>query len=556
MTGQLVNIVDRRRFLTQVMPACSLACLWAGASGADEKAPQAVGKENERHKFEVEEEVKMSSLQRVTQQNEAFIEFIKTLQTELEEDELIRLLEKYSAGYGRRVGKLQASRSPDTTFQTYVSYFRPPRYADSLTHEVVEDTDKLAEDGEDFDGYARKLDAMMKTVEEGGNGMEGTDVAMDRIVGELEEHAHSANRKFMVLGIVAVLIGLVTAFLIRMSIVRPIQTAVGVADRLAEGDLTVEMQAHQRDETGMMLTSMKNMVEKLRTVAGEVKAAVENVSAMGDQLSQGATEQAASAEETSSSMEEMSANIKQNADNAQQTEKMAIKAAGDAREGGQAVTQTVGAMKEIAGKISIIEEIARQTNLLALNAAIEAARAGEHGKGFAVVAAEVRKLAERSQKAAGEISQLSVSSVEVAEKAGGLLDNIVPDIQKTADLVQEISAASREQNAGVGQINNAIQQLDQVIQQNAAAAEELATQGEELRSVIEFFKLGNTHGASGQYSGGGGTTRKTLQPGVKKISHDKPRPAAAPAAAPNPQGQGFNLDMSSADDDDQDFERY
>jgi len=145
MTGQLVNIVDRRRFLTQVMPACSLACLWAGASGADEKAPQAVGKENERHKFEVEKEVKMSSLQRVTQENEAFIEFIKTLQTELEEDELIRLLEKYSAEYGRRVGKLQASRTPDTSFQTYVSFFRPPRYADSLTHEIVEDGDKVFE---------------------------------------------------------------------------------------------------------------------------------------------------------------------------------------------------------------------------------------------------------------------------------------------------------------------------------------------------------------------------------------------------------------------------
>jgi methyl-accepting chemotaxis protein len=195
----------------------------------------------------------------------------------------------------------------------------------------------------------------------------------------------------------------------------------------------------------------------------------------------------------------MSANIKQNADNAMQTEKIAVKSAADAQEGGKAVTQTVAAMKEIAGKISIIEEIARQTNLLALNAAIEAARAGEHGKGFAVVASEVRKLAERSQMAAAEISELSSSSVEVAEKAGEMLSAMLPDIQRTAGLVQEISAASKEQDTGTEQINKAIQQLDQVIQQNAAAAEEmsataeeLANQSEQLQSTISFFKVGNT----------------------------------------------------------------
>jgi methyl-accepting chemotaxis protein len=196
-------------------------------------------------------------------------------------------------------------------------------------------------------------------------------------------------------------------------------------------------------------------------------------------------------------MEQMGANIKQNNDNALQTEKIALKAAEDAQEGGKAVTETVAAMKEIAGKISIIEEIARQTNLLALNAAIEAARAGEHGKGFAVVASEVRKLAERSQKAAGEISQLSASSVGIAEKAGQLLVRIVPDIQKTAELVQEISAASGEQTSGAEQINKAITQLDQVIQENAAGAEELSSTAEELNSQAEqlqtamsFFKTG------------------------------------------------------------------
>ena len=195
-------------------------------------------------------------------------------------------------------------------------------------------------------------------------------------------------------------------------------------------------------------------------------------------------------------MEQMTSNIRQNADNAMQTEKIAVKSADGARQGGKAVEETVHAMKEIANKISIIEEIARQTNLLALNAAIEAARAGEHGKGFAVVASEVRKLAERSQKAAAEISQLSASSVEVAERAGALLGQMVPDIQKTAELVQEINAASREQDLGAGQINKAIQQLDQVIQQNASAseemsstAEELSSQAEQLQSTIAFFRV-------------------------------------------------------------------
>jgi methyl-accepting chemotaxis protein len=195
-------------------------------------------------------------------------------------------------------------------------------------------------------------------------------------------------------------------------------------------------------------------------------------------------------------MEEMSSNIKQNADNANQTEKIASLAATDAKEGGAAVGRTVEAMKQIAGKISIIEEISRQTNLLALNAAIEAARAGEHGKGFAVVASEVRKLAERSQKAAGEITELSASSVKVAERAGELLGKILPDVQKTAELVQEISSASREQDTGADQINKAIQQLDQVIQENAAAAEEtsstaseLASQAEQMQEVLGFFKI-------------------------------------------------------------------
>jgi methyl-accepting chemotaxis protein len=284
---------------------------------------------------------------------------------------------------------------------------------------------------------------------------------------------------------------------------QPLREAVEVSNKLAEGDLTVSFAAKSKDETGQLLTAMWNMVEKLKVVVVDVKNAADNVAAGSQELSsgseemsQGATEQAAAAEEASSSMEQMSSNIRQNADNATQTEKIAVKSADDANQGGKAVAETVHAMKEIAGKISIIEEIARQTNLLALNAAIEAARAGEHGKGFAVVAAEVRKLAERSQLAAGEISELSASSVQVAEAAGEMLVKMVPDIQRTAELVQEISAACKEQDSGAEQINKAIQQLDQVIQQNASASEEmastseeLASQAEQLQSTIAFFRV-------------------------------------------------------------------
>ncbi len=273
-----------------------------------------------------------------------------------------------------------------------------------------------------------------------------------------------------------------------------------VAEHIADGNLMVDIR--QRSEHDRLIQSLSRMVDKLTEVVKNVQSAADNVAlrsqemnARTEQISQGATEQAASAEEVSSSMEQMTSNIMQNADNAQQTEKIAVKCAEDAKEGGNAVAETVNAMKEIANKISIIEEIARQTNMLALNAAIEAARAGEHGKGFAVVAAEVRRLAERSQTAAGEINRLSASSVQIAEHAGELLNSIVPAIQKTADLVQEITSASNEQKAGAEQINKAIQQLDQVIQQNAAAAEEMAAtateldaQAEELQQSASYFR--------------------------------------------------------------------
>ncbi len=249
-----------------------------------------------------------------------------------------------------------------------------------------------------------------------------------------------------------------------------------LSQEIAKGNLTVRVQ--KRSEEDELMGALAIMVGKLIGVVNEVKTASRD-------MSQGVTEQAASAEEISSSMEQMVSNIRRNADHAQQTEKIALKTVRDAQEGGKVVAETVSAMKEIAAKISIIEEIARQTNLLALNAAIEAARAGENGKGFAVVAVEVRKLAEKTQVAAGEINRLSGSSVKISEKAGNMLIDIVPHIQKTAELVSGINGASNEQHAGAEQINKAIQRLDQVIQQNASRAEY-------LNDTIAFFSIGES----------------------------------------------------------------
>jgi methyl-accepting chemotaxis protein len=369
-------------------------------------------------------------------------------------------------------------------------------------------------------------------------------------------YAH-ASTSILVANVAAILVGVLLAFLVARVITRQLGTEPGViatvAGRIANGDLTITFNDTTR-HIGVY-ADIKRMCERIREVVAEVQGASENVasgseemSASAEQLSQGSTEQAASVEEVSSSMEQMAANIRQNADNAVQTEKIALKAAQDADASGKTVVQAVDAMKKIAEKISIVEEIARQTNLLALNAAIEAARAGEHGKGFAVVAAEVRKLAERSGTAAAEISELSSSTVIVADQAGQMLVKLVPDIQRTAELVQEISAASNEQNAGAEQINKALQQLDQVIQQNASASEEMAStseelssQAEQLQSTIGFFRLGADTGK---------VVRPTIRQSRPQPTHKAPKALVSKA----PTG-GLALDMGRDDEDDE-FERF
>jgi len=279
------------------------------------------------------------------------------------------------------------------------------------------------------------------------------------------------------------------------SILNPVMQIATISKQISQGDLRAEMLKNvfeTKDEIGelsaatnKMVTDLSALIRRIRETAQKTVMSAKQIAAGTAMMSQGSTEQAASAEEVSSSVEEMNATIRQNAENATQTEKIAQSSATDAIESGKAVSEAVVAMKDIASRISIIEEIARQTNLLALNAAIEAARAGEHGRGFAVVAAEVRRLAERSQTAAAEIGKLSAVTMVVAERAGKMLGQLVPDIQQTAALVQEISAASREQAGGTGQIGSAIEQLNNVIQQNAGASEQIASTAQELSAAAE-----------------------------------------------------------------------
>lgn len=401
------------------------------------------------------------------------VEKLEKMMTSESEKELLQHLKSTRAAYVADLGKLReriAARQREEAQTLLFGSMRQSQtdYLDAISKLISYQTKSMQEEGKNADAMA------------------GT-----------------AKNLILIMSAIAILLALSFAWWITRSITRPVNAALEAATRLADGDLTVRIESDSKDEVGLLMRAMQNMIGKLTQIIGEVRNAADNlsnaagqVSATAQSLSQSSSEQAASVEETTSSMEQMSASITQNTENAKVTDGMASKAAREAVEGGDAVTRTVDDMKSIASKIGIIDDIAYQTNLLALNAAIEAARAGDHGKGFAVVAAEVRKLAERSQVAAQEIGDLAASSVKQAERAGTLLVEMVPTIRKTSDLVQEIAAASSEQSSGVGQINGAMGQLNQATQQNASASEELAataeelgSQAEQLQQTMTFFRL-------------------------------------------------------------------
>ncbi|MDD3313240.1 methyl-accepting chemotaxis protein [Pseudodesulfovibrio sp.] len=392
--------------------------------------------------------------------------------------------------------------------------------------------------------------------------MTGWIVALSAEQNDLMSAAYSLERFLIAFGVAGMILTiLIIFFFVRQLVTIPLQRIQAKFATLAEGMLDPRIEGSFKAELAVLRDAFVLMVERLLGIVNQVKSASENVSAGGEELSassqvlsQGSTEQAASIEEVSASVEEMASNITQNAENASKTEGLAIRAAEEARKGGEAVSQAVDAMKNIAEKIVIIEEIARQTNLLALNAAIEAARAGEHGKGFAVVAAEVRKLAERSGSAASEISEISAQSVAVAESAGEMLRQLVPNITQTAELVQEISVATNEQHAGAEQINKAVQELDKVIQSNASmseevasSAQELSAQAEQLQATMAFFKTNMADAAYGDAA----SQRKTRVVARKSSGKALPR-AAGKSVPPKALGGGVSLDMS----DEEEFERF
>lgn len=397
---------------------------------------------------------------------------------------------------------------------------------------------------------------------------------IDNLVAEYKENAQKSLNK-TILSMVLIVLGILILAFILASILgkrlsSPIVTIANRMKSIANGDLNVKINITQKDEIGQLAEATKAMINKLREMvnnigigSGQILDASAQMNDSSQQLSQGASEQASSTEEVSASMEEMVSNIQQNADNSRETEKIADSASKGIERVTERANQSIESTRLIADKINIITDIASQTNILALNAAVEAARAGEHGKGFAVVAAEVRKLAERSSLAADEIIALSQGSLEVAEEAGKILQEVLPEINKTTQLVQEISSASSEQNSGADQINNAIQQLNDVTQQNAAASEQLASNSEELsaqaenlRDLISFFKVEN--GGSSQAANLGirqNTSNNSYT--AHRSTTAAPKSTVKSQAATKPSNdKGINLNMFEDKSKDSDFEEY
>ncbi|OGR01496.1 MAG: hypothetical protein A2511_02225 [Deltaproteobacteria bacterium RIFOXYD12_FULL_50_9] len=347
---------------------------------------------------------------------------------------------------------------------------------------------------------------IQKFAETGAERTRNAETGQKQAVQIIEKVTAFTTAIIITAGLIFISLGFILGTWTMRSINAQLNQVLVLNNRLAEGDLTVNLQADRHDEIGQILAAMQKMAAKLAQVIGDVRAAAAQVaigsrelSATAQNISHGANEQTATAAKITKSMEEMTGTVARNADSVRLTAAIAAQTTLDAEKGGEAVAETEGAMQIIASKIAIIEEIARQTNLLALNAAIEAARAGKHGKGFAVVADEVRKLAELSQAAAQEIKALAGSSVAIAANAGRLIREIVPQINKTAELVQEIDAAGKAQTKGIRENSKAVEQLDQIIQQNSAASEEMSATSEELSAqagqlldAIAFFKIQDT----------------------------------------------------------------
>jgi methyl-accepting chemotaxis protein len=378
----------------------------------------------------------------------------------------------------------------------------------------------------------------------------------DEVADQFDNSINVSVLMQLIIGLVLLVFSIFISLYISRKITEPLLKGIKFTQQLAKGDLTAKLDVKQNDEIGVLAFNLQQMNDRLREIISYVASTAENLSGASLELSsssqlvsQGASEQASSAEEVSAAIEEMAANIQQNKENAKQTEVIAVKAEKDIVNGSGRVIQTVDAMREIANKISIIGEIAFQTNILALNAAVEAARAGEHGRGFGVVASEVGKLAERSKLAAIEIDQLTKTSTSNAELAGKLMNDIVPDIQKTSQLIQEISAANDEQSTGADQINMAIQQLNMVTQQNAATSEELSTnavelsaQAEQLNEIISFFKLGNIESGRKQK--------------VKPLAKEVPNSLSNSASSGPEVKRGIVIDLGGPDNLDEEFERF